>query len=305
MATKTPVYDSAVPEALKHVQTWFGSIIERPIDLESCMMPIAPSGRSMIEEAADYITASPTLEPHQRIELYNQQYWWRLLNIMHETYPLVTRLFGYVDFNQKIAFPYICRYRPNHWSLSFLGARLPQWVKRYYKEDDKQLIYHAAALDDAYNEAFLIKAMPPVNMQAIKRKAATQGLLEQKLYLQAHLYLFEMPYNLFEFRETFIEPEDGDHWMDRPFPNLDQEGPYFFALFRDPSNCLRWLSLAEGEYRLLQQYRKGNTTSAVVEWLSEQEDAWTEDAATHLHTWLQTWILRGWFAHKRPPAKRK
>lgn len=105
-------FDAKVPFKLKKTQLWFGSIIGRPIDEDSKMNPISPAGQPIEIEACDFIRPSPTLRPAQRIQIYNQQYWWRLLSSMHETFPLVTRLFGYHDFNKIIAIPYLVKFPP-------------------------------------------------------------------------------------------------------------------------------------------------------------------------------------------------
>src|SRR4051794_31429096 len=99
------IYDSKVPLQLKKELQWFASILARPIDQENQMNPISPSGLSMELEAAQHIAPSPTLRPSQRIQIYNQQYWWRLINVLHESNPMLVRLMGYLDFNRNIAIP--------------------------------------------------------------------------------------------------------------------------------------------------------------------------------------------------------
>jgi hypothetical protein len=208
-----------VPEELKHLQEWFGSIIERPIDVNSRMMLKSPTGRAMEDEASEYITPSPTLAPHQRIELYNQQYWWRLLTIMHESFPFVTRLFGYADFNERIATPFLCRYRPDHWSLAYLGRRLPRFLTERYREADRRIVIRAAMIDNAYNDAFLVKPNEPLNLQTLGPE-----VMSLKLSLQPHITLYDLPYHLFNFRDAIVAQDSGDYWMDHPFPSLEK-GP--------------------------------------------------------------------------------
>ena len=133
-------YDEHVPSLLKREQQWFGSIISRPIDVDSKMNPMSPSGIPMEVEAAEHITPSPTLRSAQRIQIYNQQYWWRLLNTLHDIFPLTTRLFGYQDFNRTIGMPYLTKYPPCHWSLTLIGERLERWVEEDYHAGDKELV---------------------------------------------------------------------------------------------------------------------------------------------------------------------
>src|SRR5690606_39116743 len=126
---------------LKELQYWFAEIISRPIDMDNKINPITPSGKPIEEEAAKYIIPSSTLTPGQRMEIYNQQFYWRLLDILHETFPLLARLFGYRDFNEKLGFPYISTHLPDHWSLNQLGKRLPRWIEQHYHYMDKELVY--------------------------------------------------------------------------------------------------------------------------------------------------------------------
>jgi hypothetical protein len=69
---------------LKELQQWFSSVITSPLD-------------KPIEGAERFVAPSPTLEPNERMRIYNQQYFWRLLNVLHKSYPFLTRLFGYTD----------------------------------------------------------------------------------------------------------------------------------------------------------------------------------------------------------------
>src|ERR1700722_17761763 len=99
-------FDTSVPSKLKNIQTWFAGVITQPIDSSSRINPKAPSGKFIKEEAPSYIRPSLKQESWERIQIYNQQYWWRLFTILHNDFPLLVRLFGYRDFNFKIAVPY-------------------------------------------------------------------------------------------------------------------------------------------------------------------------------------------------------
>ncbi len=298
------MYDSLVPEELKLTQLWFGSIIERPIDLDNRMMPLSPKGNPMEDEAAEYISPSPTLQSHERMEIYNQQYWWRLLNLLHEVLPLLTRLFGYTDFNQRFGFPYICRYRPEHWSLSFLSSMLPRFLKETYWDTDRPLIIDAASIDHAYNDAFFARQMPSVSLPQVTDTTSLGALLNLRLYLQPHVRLFDWPYHLFNFRTEFIKPEDGDHWLERPFPDLEQGRRFYFILFRNHNNHIEWKELAAGEFRLLRLFNKGCSASAACNWLEKRGGAFVEVASKNLHSWFQEWVLQGILTPERPPSRR-
>ncbi len=294
-------FDPSTPSKLKNTQTWFASIITRGIDADSRMNPISPTGELMEEEAWKYIKPSPTLRPAQRIEIYNQQYWWRLLGIMQETFPLLTRLFGYNDFNHSIAFPYLQKYPPNSWSLSELGAYLVEWVITDYDQSDKELIRDAAEIDWAYNRTFLAKECPPLDADFLTNTQNPSDLIECPLYLQPHLHLFILNYDLFTFRLEFLKQEP-EYWVENDFPPLEKTN-HWVVLFRNPHNDLIFQDITESEFRLLSYFQQGSSISQACQWIEEQKGDLQHAASKNIHTWLQAWAIKKWLTASAPSTE--
>jgi hypothetical protein len=276
------VFDSKIPQKLKNIQTWFGAIIARGIGIRSRINPQTPSGNSIVDEAARYITPSATLQPWERIQIYNQQYWWRLLDILHENLPFVTRLFGYQDFNELLAIPYLEQYPPDDWSLNTLADRFPQWLAENYHENDKQLVHDALLIDIAFNRGFFAEEHP-----SLKKEDLSTQLLKTPIYLQPAITLFNLPYNLFSFREEILKETDGDHYLSHPLPKLDRT-PCSFIIYRDHFLNMRWETLEPQAYLLLSQFEKG----ATFEEACGQLDA--DTAEKDLKHWFNTWISTEW-----------
>lgn len=284
--------DIKTPKRLLELQQWFGSIISRPIDEESRINPTSPSGQAIEEEASYFITPSPTLKPHQRVEIYNQQYWWRLLSILHDIFPLVTRLFGYRDFNQVIGFPFLSKYPPDTWTLNSLGARLPEWIENDYQASDKGLVTNASRIDLAYNDDFVAAGYPPLSLDDLPSPEEVASLLSKTLYLQPFVTLFDMEYDLFTFREEML-CQDPDHWLKNDFPELKKDKHYYFTLFRNRKNNVIWEQVDEGEYFLLNLFAEGATIEGAIEQLERTRPDLAEMIAASLAAWFQKWALRG------------
>lgn len=289
---KTLSFDPTLPEKLKKTQQWFGSIISRPIDMNSKMNPVAPSGRLMETEARQFIRPGPKLKSHQRIEIYNQQYWWRLLSTLQEMFPLVTRLFGSFNFNQTIGIPYLVKYPPDHWSLNFLGNNLPQWVSEKYCEKDKQFVLDATKLDFAFSDVFLKKGLVPLNEKLINSGDLSQ-LLEEKLILQPYVHIFSLPYDLFSFRQAMIKEEDSDFWIDHDFPPLEK-GTYSFVLFRNHANDIAFEPISEAEYLFLKRFQVGSSIDQACDYLETHHENLMENI--DLAKWFQKWTMRHWLS---------
>jgi hypothetical protein len=283
-------FDKHVPAKLRKTQEWFASILLSPIDEDSRMNPISPSGDSIEEEAFDYLVPSPTLRPAQRIQIYNQQYWWRLFSSLHDAFPLVTRLFGYYDFNKTIGKPYLEKYPPKTWSLNDLGDRLPQWVEEEYHAKDKQLVLDAVRMDLALNAAFFTKHYPCIDAQAAA--TGSPALLQQKLRLQPHVFLFDLRYDLMSFRKEMLKQEV-EYWMQHDFPKLPQDRRHYCVIYRNTHNNLNCEEVAPAAYRLLGFFSEGATIEQACDWLEQDEDLFKE-ASNHLHLWFQEWIFRQW-----------
>lgn len=291
MEHKSSIFDKHVPHKLRKTQEWFASVLTSPIDEDSRMNPVSPSGDSMEEEAFDYIIPSPSLRPAQRIQIYTQQYWWRLLNVLHDAAPLVVRLFGYHDFNKIVGKPYLVSYPPDTWSLNSLPDRLPEWIEKEYHANDKQLVLDAAKVDIGLNIAFFAKHHKAIDAHDTAKGA--NRILERKLRLQPHLFLFDFRYNLLSFRKEMLK-EEVEHWMHHDFPKLVQDRKYYFVLYRNIHSQLNWEEISESAFQLLSLFSQGVTIEYACEWLEQQDQKLFSDAIKNMHLWFQEWIFRQW-----------
>jgi hypothetical protein len=281
-----------VPCQLKSTQEWFASIITHPLGKKDTIQSRTPHGSLIAEEAARYVIPSSTLRPHQRMQIYNQQYWWRLLNTLHANFPLVTRLFGTHAFNEKIGIPYLLKYPPNHWSLHLLGKCLPAWVAECYKERDRSLVLNAAHLDWAFMASLIAPQHPFLDLSQIL-KDNPEGLLSQTFYLQPHITLFTWEYDLLTFRGNFLK-QGPDYWVEHRFPALPKGKTYFLILYRNINNNLAWREISKGEFTLLQRFKLGCSMAEACDYIESQEASLYDFVAENLHKWLQDWTQAGW-----------
>lgn len=292
-------YDKTLPAELKNRQEWFASIITTPLQSDSSIAPTAPSGNTIESETSRFICPSPTLEPWQRIQIYNQQYWWRLLKILQNVYPMVTRLFGYEGFNKFIAVPYLLKYPSNHWSVDHVGYRLPQWIEEEYTDEDKEVVYDAACVDLAIDRTFTYGTLKPIDLAQLPGEDALSEMLNRKIFLQPWVTLFELKYDLFRFRDALLE-EEVEHWIENDFPDLPQgQKNYYYVVYRNENGNVNWDQLSSAEYLILKGFKKGATLQQACDSLEQKEKELAEEAAAHIHFWFQDWTLRNWLTLKQ------
>lgn len=245
---------------LVEIQNWFGKALSVPLD-----SPLSA-------EAATY------LKPAKGLEIYHKQYWWRLLNCLQENFPLLTRLYGYEGFNQKIGVPYLSKHPPDHWALCRLGQSLPDWFEQDLERD-------CAKIDAASQKAFWIKSYKPIDFSVLNENE----ILSKKITLQPHVHLFELGGDLFSFREILLQ-EEVSYWQSHPFPEI-RVGQSYFVLYRNPKNHVKWKELEREEHTLLTLFQKGSTIQEACDQLQAHEGGEWE----LLPLWFREWTFLKWF----------
>ena len=271
-------FDSSVPTSLLDLQKWVSGMLVRLLrQSDAFNIPLYDSETGA--EIEKWITPGPRLTASQRIGIYNQQYWFRLLTLMQEDYPTLVRLFGYADFNRIIAQPYLLKYTPNHSCLASLGTRLLQWIEEDYREEDKHLVLSAARVDEAYERLFFALFSPPLDTSSL------DCLADKPIYLQPFVALFDLGADLFTFRSEMLSQEP-EYWLENDFPKIDWSKSHYFALHRKRGELI-WEEMEPDEFSLLRSFEKG----AKIE---EALFSFDEENSSKLAEWFQKWAQNGW-----------
>lgn len=263
-------FDQKAPTRLTRLQVWFAEIITQKMLDDRSIQPTTSRGNSLVDEAKAFITETPTLSAIDRLQLYNQSYWLRLLDALHEEYPFLTSLFGTESFDNEIAIPYLLSHPPSHWSLNDLGKDLVTWLEANYTQDDKRLIMQAASIDWACQQSFFAKGLPSIDLEQYTGQNA-EKLLSRPLILQPHVHLFETWGHFMHFREAFLK-ENPDYWLDHDFPELVKDRPYFFLIYRTPKLTISWDELTQDEFHFLSLFKRPNTLDEAIQALDVNED---------------------------------
>ncbi len=276
------------PASLVQLQDWFAKVITRPLVNFTDSAPHTVDGTLLVYEAPRYIVPSHTLQPHERAELYNQQYWWRILDVLQSDYPCLTRLFGKAEFNDRIATPYFHQNPPASWCLREIVSGLPQWLEDNYCDDDKDVIVRIAKLDLAILYGFSGESVEPW------RTELNETALQQKLKLQPFLTLFAFDADWIGFRDAMLAQEDADYWLDHDFPELVRfDKTRYFLIGRDKDlDSAKW-DLSHGEYAFLSFIQGGASFDEACE-RAERDPTLSREVEQGLGGWIPQWLQVGW-----------
>jgi hypothetical protein len=274
--------DFSCPTALSEMQTWFASIITSPYqETDDADLPVYKT--NLIKEIQKRILPSPYLKSEERLGIYHQQYWWRLLSVMQELYPSLVRLFDYERFNILIAEPYLLDYPPNDWFLSNIGSESPEWLKKNYREKDAFLVLGLAQLDLAYERIIFADRLPKIEPDDFHRYET------EIVYLQPYVMLFEFGVDFFSLRAQLLR-HPSSHWKTHPLPKIKAiNKKKFFVLFRKDEQDY-YEQISESRYALLQRFQKGAKLIDLIPLIEDCDE---------VVKWFQTISSREWLSFFR------
>jgi hypothetical protein len=175
---------------LLELQRRMAEDVRRPLTADFEMQETSDDGASVGAIAASYISPNDRLSSFERLEIYNRQYWFRLISAVSEDFPTLNALLGPKRFDSLIL-AYLNENPSTSWTLRDLGARLPSFLEVHpeFTGHRHRLAVDVARLEWAYVDAFDRKHRTPLATE----EAQAIGP-ESKLSLQPHLQLLELSY---------------------------------------------------------------------------------------------------------------
>jgi len=186
-ANKEP---DATADALKRM----ADLLFKPLDGNDMQKRHGKFSAAKIAES--FIKPSKTLTSFERIEIYNRQYWYRMLDCIWEDFPGVLAILGKDKF-VHLAEAYLVEFPSNSFALQDLGENLPVFMKNHpeYSAPFARMAYETALVEWADIKALTAAAYePPLPEDAPK---ILTGQLQLKL--QPHLSLFKLHYAIDDF----------------------------------------------------------------------------------------------------------
>jgi hypothetical protein len=175
---------------LLELQRRMSEDVRRPLTANFEMQSEAGDGRSMREVAEGYIKPNDLLSSFERLEIYNRQYWFRVIGAVSEDFPALGAVLGPKRFD-ALVLAYLRDNPSTSFSLRDLGANLPLWLKDHPEFAPRRhaLLLDVARLEWAYVECFDRAALAPLTQDDLRDLHAAA-----KLLLQPHLQLLDLQY---------------------------------------------------------------------------------------------------------------
>src|SRR5258708_27950020 len=112
---------------LAALQRTMARAVMQPLTASERMQNTAPDGKSMRSYASRFIKPNDRLTSFERLEIYNRQYWVRVLSSMVEDFPGLRAVLGDRRF-EAMSKAYLVDCPSRSFTLPNLGAWLESWL---------------------------------------------------------------------------------------------------------------------------------------------------------------------------------
>ena len=172
------------PESLAEIQRLMARAVMRPLTASEKMQRKWDDGRPTSDIASGLIKPNDRLTSFDRLEIYNRQYWFRLLSCLHDDYPGLRAVLGDIRF-LRVATAYLQRYPSVSPNLRDLGSRLAQFIKEEPALTDPHtaLCLDMARLEWAQVMAFDGEALRATTLKSIVKIAPDQIFLRLQPFI--------------------------------------------------------------------------------------------------------------------------
>jgi len=294
--------------SLASIQREMARAVMTPLTPSDHMRTVAPDGRSMRAVARKIIKPNDRLTSFERLEIYNRQYWYRVLSNMQEDFPGLCAILGDRKF-VKMSEAYLVDCPSQSFTLRNLGSRLESWLHKHPKwAGTKQaLALDMVRLEWADIEAFDSKAEEPLRAEEL-RAGADEDL---RLRLQPYVRLLALAYPVDDLVLAVKKESDGEFASNAfderrkkkrvaAVARLEPEA-IFLAVHRlDYSVYFR--RLEREEFLLLKALGDGKTLGAAIGVAFKKSSIPLAERPENIEVWFRNWAALGWFCrtNQRP-----
>lgn len=164
--------------------------VMRPLTPDFRMQSFTSDGISTNTLAESYIKPNDLLSSFDRLEIYNRQYWFRVIGAVAEDFPGLLAVLGEEKFD-RLVLAYLKENPSTSFTLRNLGSKLPHWLEDHSEIAPRRhdLLVDVAKLEWAYIESFDGAIFSPLSELDISGLTA-----ESHLFLQPHLQLLDLHY---------------------------------------------------------------------------------------------------------------
>lgn len=232
----------------------------------------------------DVFLPSRELTSEERVGVYAEMYFMRLIEVLEEEFPALVHLLGH-ERAHELFHAYVVAHPSRHYSLNELGRKLEVFLREGAGAlEPRSFALELARLERAIQDVFDAPECTSLTADAIAAVPAEHWPRARLVPIPAFaLFAFEHPVNA--WYQAF---KDSDP---RPVPAPE---PSYLAVFRQEGRVWR-MDLSREQHALLAALASGHALEpALLELAGAGHDL--AAIAPELQGWFRTWAAEGFFA---------
>lgn len=284
---------------LEQIQRQMAAAVMQPLTPDEGMQPKSTDGRAMTDIAASFIAPNSRLSAFERLEIYNRQYWFRVLVALQEDFPALRMVLGARAF-EALSVAYLAAHPSRSFTLRNLGSKLAEWLIANPQVAGRRhrLAIDVVRIEWAFVEAFDSTERDPLTLEQIQTLDAGS-----RLALQPYIQLVALEYPADDLvlglhkcdkrqaSEAGVDHDDSDE----PPAKLAKlrRRPTWLAAHRIDFSAY-YLRLAREEFLTLRAIRQGlPLVDAIATGFTGSRVAPARRAAL-VQKWFTSWAELGW-----------
>src|SRR5271169_2258253 len=285
---------------LDHIQRSMFDAVRQPLTAAEGMRRRASDGRSMQYIAEEIIKPNDRLTSFERLEIYNRQYWFRVLAAVAEDFQGLRLIVGERSF-EKLSIAYLRDCPSRSFTLRNLGSRLEQWLRSHMEfiAGVEDIALDMVRLEWAEIEAFDEAAKPRLTEADLPALGP-----DPQFELQPYIRLLDLRYPVDDMLLAVRKGQQEDDIVSNAVADrtqrrrirrraLPKPQKIFLAAHR-ADDSVYFKRLDAEAFGILCALRKGKRLSEAVECVDWSTRA-GEDAAENVRAWFSLWSSQGWF----------
>ena len=286
--------------SLLEIQRTMATAVMMPLTPSEDMQPVTPDGRDMHAVAETFIAPNQQLTAFERLELYNRQYWYRLLDALADDFPALRAALGPQRF-EALSVAYLGAYPSRSFSLRNLGSSLIPWMAEHPEHSGRRhrLALDVARIEWAFVEAFDNAKHKPLTTDQIRTLSG-----DSRLSLQPHVRLLALDHAAVDLvlalhrrqrrdsSEAGVRHEDSSDAAEEKLPRVSHRPSWVVAHRVD--NSVYYRSLMREEFLTLAAIESGYSLGEALEagfvGTRKSPSRWPK----MVEQWFADWAEFGW-----------
>lgn len=279
------------PPTLKKMENWLLEIIRHPniialaVDSDE-VIPHTPEGVQSIEDA---IERSKYCTAEQRLGVYANMYFWRLIEVLADHFEVLQGTMG-EDLFFNVARSYLITNPSSRPTLYDLGEKFVVHLENQDEFDipSREFCVELAKLEDAIERIFHAHQSKALDVEElVKIPADSWGNARFECVSALQLHAFEHPVN--RYWQSFQNTEEDDK------PEVPGKESSWVAVVRRDFVVWRY-DVDEAQFTLLKAFQSGKTLNDAIFECANLPGIDLGELTQSLTSWFQEWTADGFFS---------